>query len=89
MKLSCLRAEDFVAAKHMRYLQSTKEYELCYRKCDGELNLLAYSDMHWASSLENRHSTTGYCFSLTENGPISWKSKNNPQSLFHHMKQSK
>ena len=80
IKLSCPRAEDFVAAKHvMRYLQGTKEYELCFRKCDGELNLVVYSDADWASSLVDRHSTTGYCFSLTENGPpISWKSKKQP-----------
>ena len=68
---------DLVTAKHvLRYLKGTIEYELCFRKGNNELNLVAYSDADWASSLDDRHSTTGYCFSLTENGPpISWKSK--------------
>ncbi|CAB3979396.1 Hypothetical predicted protein [Paramuricea clavata] len=51
------------------------EYELCFRKCNNELNLIAYNDVDWASSLDDRHCTTGYCFSLTENGlPISLSS---------------
>ena len=79
-KLSCPRIEDLVTAKHvLRYLKGSMEYELCFRKCDGELNLIAYTDADRASSLDDRHSTTGYCFSLTENGPpILWKSKKQP-----------
>ena len=38
--------------------------------------MIGYSDADWASSVDDRHSITGYCFSLTETGPlISWKSK--------------
>lgn len=79
-KLSCPREEDMVAAKHvLRYLRGTIEYELCFKKCDGNLNLVAYSDADWASSLEDRRSTTGYCFSLSNHGPlISWKSRRQP-----------
>jgi hypothetical protein len=79
-KLSCPRMEDVTTAKHvLRYLKGSMEHELCFRKCDGELNLIAFTDADWASSLDDRQSTTGYCFSLTENGPpILWKSKKQP-----------
>lgn len=50
-------------------------YELCYQKQENGLKLLGYSDADWASN-DDRRSTTGYCFSLSEQGPlISWKSK--------------
>ena len=50
----------------------------CVSESDSELRLIAYSDADWASSLGDRHSTTG-CFSLVENGPlIAWKSKKQP-----------
>ena len=76
-KLSCLTMEDMLVAKHiLRYLKGTMDYELCFGKVDGDLTLIAYSDADWASSLDDRHSVSGYCFSLSENGsPISWKSK--------------
>lgn len=78
--LSCPKMEDLVTAKHvLRYLKGTMEYELCFRKHSSELNLIAYSDADWASSLKDRHSTSGYCFSLAKNGAlISWKSKKQP-----------
>ncbi len=60
----------------MRYLKGTIDLELCYKKSDEKLKLVAYSDADWASDLNDRRSTTGYCFSLTQDGPlISWKSK--------------
>ena len=79
-KLSCPRVEDMIAAKHvLRYLRGTIDYELCFKKCDGDLNLVAYSDSDWASSLADRRSTTGYCFRLSNSGPlISWKSRRQP-----------
>ena len=69
--------EHWVAVKHvLRYLKCTVDHELCYRKCAKGLTLIAYSDADWASSTADRRSTTGYCFSLTETGPlISWKSR--------------
>ena len=79
-KLSNPNADDMVAAKHvLRYLKGTIDYQLCFRKCSSGLNLIAYSDSDWASSVEDRRSTTGYCFSLTEEGPvISWKTRKQP-----------
>lgn len=46
------------------------------KKSDVNLKLVAYSDADWAADHKDRRSTTGYCFSLSETGPvISWKSK--------------
>lgn len=73
-------AQDLVAVKHVLiYLKGTTNYELCFKKTDEDLHLIAFSDFDWASSVEDRHSTTGYCFSLTILGPvISWKYKKQP-----------
>ncbi|XP_033095926.1 secreted RxLR effector protein 161-like [Anneissia japonica] len=78
--LSNPKVGDLVTAKHvLRYLKGTLNYELCFRKSDKGLNLIAFSDSDWASSVEDRRSTTGYFFSLTEQGPvISWKSRKQP-----------
>ena len=68
--------EHCVALKHvLRYVKGSLHYELCFRKSDNGLQLTGFSDASWGSS-EDRKSITGYCFSLSKNGPlISWKSK--------------
>ena len=70
----------WVAVKHvLRYLKGTLNKKLCYKKCEDGLKLIGYSDADWASSIEDRRSTSGYCFSLAKNGPpISWKSRKQP-----------
>ena len=70
----------WVALKHvLRYLKGTADYALCYRRCEKGLRLIGYSDSDWASSAEDRRSTSGYCYSLSESGPlISWKSRKQP-----------
>ncbi|XP_053561353.1 uncharacterized protein LOC128652439 [Bombina bombina] len=72
--------QHLTTAKHvMRYLKRTIDFELCYRKCSDNLKLEAYSDVDWASDVNDRRSMTGYCFTLTKNGPlIAWKSKKQP-----------
>ena len=78
--LSQPRQGHLTAAKHvMRYLKGTNDYELCYKKSEDGLSLIGYSDADWASSPDDRRSTTGYCFALTREGaPISWKSRKQP-----------
>ena len=73
--------EHWTAVKHvLRYLKGTLRYELCYRKCDDGLTLVVYSDADWASSADDRRSTSGCCFSLNKAGPlISWKSRSRKQ----------
>lgn len=72
-KLSNPKMEHLIAAKHvLRYLKGTIDYDLCFKKHDNELNLIAYCDSDWACSVEDRRSTTGYCFSLSEDGPSSY-----------------
>ena len=63
--------EHWVAVKHvLHYLKGTLDYELCYRKCSKDLKFIGYSDADWASSTHDRQSISGYCFSLTETGPL-------------------
>lgn len=71
------KQQHWSAAKHLlRYLKGTRDQELHYHKSEKGLKLEGYSDADWASDKDDRRSTTGYCFSLTENGPvISWKSR--------------
>ena len=67
----------WITLKHvLRYLKGTSHYDLCYRKCEKGLRITGYTDSDWASNMEDRRSTSGYCFSLVEDGPlISWKSR--------------
>lgn len=78
--LSEPKKQHWVAAKHvLRYLKCTVDQELCFRKQDVDLKLVAYSDADWAADQNDRRSVTGYCFSLSETGPVvSWKSKKQP-----------
>ncbi|XP_068726268.1 uncharacterized protein [Montipora capricornis] len=71
---------NWIALKHvLRYLKGTLDFESCYRKCDDGLTLIGYSDADWASSTDDRRSTSGYCFSLNRADPlISWKSRKQP-----------
>jgi hypothetical protein len=75
--------EHWVVAKHvLRYLKGTLDYQLSNRKCENDLALIGYSDADWASSTDDRRSTTGYCLSLTKAGPlISWKSRKQPEYM--------
>ena len=80
VKRSKTKQQHWTAAKHLlRYLKGTASQELHFRKCEKNPQLEGYSDADWASDHSDRRSTTGYCFSLTENGPvISWKSRKQP-----------
>ena len=71
---------DWVMLKHvLRYVKGSVEYKLCYSKCDSVLKITGFSDSDWASSTEDRRSTSGYVFYLNVNcSPISWKSKKQP-----------
>ena len=62
------------AAKHvLRYLNGTRTTGIKYQKeQDGKLH--GYSDSDFASDVDTRKSTSGYCF-IYSGGCISWRSK--------------
>ena len=70
---------DFTMVKHVfRYIRGTYDYKLTFRKTN-DLKLVGFKDADWASSVEDRRSTSGYCFALNDSGPVvSWKSKKQP-----------
>ncbi|XP_074301184.1 secreted RxLR effector protein 161-like [Silene latifolia] len=58
--------------KVLRYLQSTKELMLTYKRSNN-LEVIGYSDSDYAGCVDSRKSTFGYLFLLVE-GAVSWKS---------------
>ncbi|GMP64064.1 hypothetical protein CsSME_00025502 [Camellia sinensis var. sinensis] len=56
----------------LRYLRGTADYTLCYQSSD--LHLVGYCDADWGGDLDERKSTSGYAFMLSD-GAISWSSK--------------
>lgn len=72
------RETHWNAAIHiLRYLNSTKNLWLCLGTSKAE-PLHGYSNMYWASTSEDRLSTTGWIFKYA-GGPISWKSRRQPK----------
>lgn len=61
------KQQHWAAVKQLlRYLKGTIDKELHYPKCKESLQLEGYSDADWTADKNDRRSTTGYCFSLTE-----------------------
>nr|XP_033511182.1 secreted RxLR effector protein 161-like [Nicotiana tomentosiformis] len=57
----------------MRYLKGTGDYALCYQG-GKDLRLVGYSNADHGGDLDERKSTSGYVFLLSD-GAISWSSK--------------
>lgn len=72
--------EQWSTVKHvLQYLKGTAEKGLCFRRSSDKLGIQAYSDADWASNVNNRRSTTGYCVTLSKNSfPVSWKTRKQP-----------
>ena len=66
-------------AKHvLRYIKGTMHFRLIFRKSENPIDIEGFCDADWAAS-EDRKSITGYCFTLSSQGPlISWKSRKQP-----------
>ena len=59
----------------LRYLLGTKSLSLVYRR-DKTLNLVSYSNADWTGNIDNRRSTSGYCFKLSDNSDVMrWSSR--------------
>ena len=75
-KLSKPTNADLSLAKLvLRYIKGTLNYGLTFSKSRADLKITGYCDADYANS-SDRKSISGYCFALSETGPIiSWKSK--------------
>ena len=60
----------------LKYLRGTVHYKLKFGNIDGkpDLNLVIYVDSDWATSVDDRKSTTGYIVFLN-GSPLTWTSK--------------
>uniref|UniRef100_A0A2N9EXA4 Integrase catalytic domain-containing protein n=1 Tax=Fagus sylvatica TaxID=28930 RepID=A0A2N9EXA4_FAGSY len=64
------------AKRVLRYLKGTVDLGVFYRK-KGNGELMAYTDSDYAGDVDDRKSTSGYVFLLSE-GAVSWSSKKQP-----------
>ena len=59
----------------LRYLKGTKSEKMVFRKSE-KLELTGFSASDWAVNIDNRKSTSGFCFKLNNSsGAISWACK--------------
>ncbi|HSG20220.1 MAG TPA: Ty1/Copia family ribonuclease HI, partial [Burkholderiaceae bacterium] len=57
------------ARRVLRYLKGTMAKEMVFRRQEGGLRLIAYTDADWATDSETRRSVTGVAIMLAESGP--------------------
>jgi hypothetical protein len=57
----------------LKYVKTTRDYSLVYSKSDSKPSLIGFTDSDFGSNLEDRKSTSGYCFKYG-NCLISWNS---------------
>lgn len=62
----------------MRYLRGSTTTTVCYSR-DYSDEILGYSDSNYGGDVCDRHSTTGYIFTIG-GGAVSWCSKRQPTS---------
>lgn len=66
-----------MAAKRiLRYLQGTTGYGILYKKA-GNRELVGFTDSDYAGSVEDRKSTSGYAFILSD-AAVAWSSRKQP-----------
>jgi hypothetical protein len=62
----------------LRYVKGSVNLGIHYkRKAAGDERLMAYSDSDYAGDQDDRRSTSGYVFMLSE-GAVAWSSKKQP-----------
>ena len=66
----------------LRYLKDTVDLGVIYRK-RGNGELIVYSDNDYARDIDDKKSTFGYVFLLSD-GAVSWSSKKTTCSYFVH-----
>ena len=66
--------ENWIAVKRiMRYLNGIRDMGLLYDGSKTTNSCVGYSDADWAGDLDDRKSTSGYVFQIS-NAAISWRS---------------
>ncbi|GMF44235.1 unnamed protein product [Phytophthora fragariaefolia] len=63
-----------VAIRVLRYLNTTRAYGIIYRKNNGDIKVVAYSDADWGTNIDDRRSVPGVTVMLG-NAPVVFKSK--------------
>ncbi|XP_075086358.1 secreted RxLR effector protein 161-like [Nicotiana tabacum] len=72
--MQCPRSSHLDAARRiLRYVKSSLDHGLMYGRHE-EFVLSGFTDADWAEDVNDRHSTSGYCFS-TGSAMVSWCSK--------------
>ena len=67
--------EHWSAVKHLlRYISGTRSHGCVYRRGEGALELIGYSDADLAGDCDDRKSTSGAFFFLGQS-PMSWQSQ--------------
>jgi len=69
--------ENMAAAKRaLRYIRYTTDLGIQYTRTESSAHtgLFGYSDADWAGDIQDRKSTTGYLF-LVSNGAVSWQAR--------------
>lgn len=66
----------FAAKRVLRYIKGTIELGVFYKRGVGN-ELVAYTDSDYAGDLDDRRSTSGYVFMMS-NGDVSWSSRKQP-----------
>lgn len=70
------QAHMMAAKRVLRYLQGTADFGIKYKK-GNDCKITGFTDSDYAGDLEERKSTSGYVFLLSE-GAIAWSSKKQP-----------
>jgi len=67
--------EHWSTVKHLlRYISGTRSHSCVYRRGEGALELIGYSDAYLAGDCDDRKSTSGAFFFLGQS-PVSWQSQ--------------
>jgi hypothetical protein len=73
--MECPKTDHQAALKRiLRYVTATANYGLQYKRGEGNLKLVGYSDSDLAGDIDDRRSTTGAIFFLGRS-PVSWLSQ--------------
>ncbi|XP_022930085.1 uncharacterized protein LOC111436572 [Cucurbita moschata] len=65
-----------VAKRALRYLKGTINYDVFYKR-GGVSDRIGFTDSDYASDIQDRKSTTGYVFMMSE-GAMAWSSRKQP-----------